>query len=73
MRKNRHGHINPSTQREGLILFCPWLKKCSGNQYLKILHFFQVFVADVPLKKVNKFNLPPLRAHLRVQGNPVQK
>ena len=28
--------------------FCPLLKKSSGNIYLKILEFFQSFIADPP-------------------------
>ena len=32
-------------------IFCPLLKKSSGNSYLKILDFFQFFVADAPMKE----------------------
>ena len=54
-----------------LWFFCPLLKKSSGNPYLKILDFSQLFIADAPMKKKSKnLVLPPRRALL---GHPVQK
>ena len=53
------------------VVFNLLLKISSGNQYLKILDFSQIFIADAPMKKKsNNLVLPPNRALL---GHPVQK
>ena len=53
------------------VVFCPLLKKSSGNPYLKILDFSQLLIADTPIIffLLKKFSLHPLRALL---GHPVQ-
>ena len=59
------GHCTPP------VVFCPLLKKSSGNPYLKILDFSQLFIADAPMKKKSKNLVLPLRRALL--GHPVQK
>ena len=43
-------------------VFCPLLKRSSGNPYLKILEFLKLFVDDAPMKKNPNICLLPLRA-----------
>ena len=38
------------------IVFCPFIKKSSGNPCLKILDFSQLFVKDALMKKKNQKN-----------------
>ena len=48
-------------------VFCPLLKKCSGNIFLKILDISHFFIADAPLrKKIQTFSFipAPLLGHL---------
>ena len=53
------------------VVFCPLLKKSSGNTYLKLLDFSQLYIADAPIKKKSKkLVLPPRKSLL---GHPVQK
>ena len=52
------------------VVFCPLLKKYSGNPYLKILDYFQLFIADAPMSFFLNLVFPPRRALLR---HPVQK
>ena len=35
------------------VFFCTLLKKSSGNPYLKIIDYSQLFIADAPMKKTN--------------------
>ena len=45
------------------VVFCPLLKKSSGNPYLKILDFSQIFISDDPMKKeIQKFCLTPAQS-----------
>ena len=45
------------------MVFCPLLKKSSGNPYLKILDFSQIFIADAPMKKkIQKFSFTPAQS-----------
>ena len=39
------------------VVFCPLLKKSSGNQYLKILDFSQLFIADAPIRRGYKISV----------------
>ena len=38
------------------VFFCPLIKKSSGNPYLKIHDFSQLFITDAPMKKKNQKN-----------------
>ena len=52
------------------LVFCPLLKKSSGNPYLKIIDFSQLFIADAPEKESKNLGSPLRRALL---GHPVKK
>ena len=58
--------LTPSPMGRGalpLVVFCPLLKKSSGNPYLKILDFSQLFIADAHMKiKINKFSFTPAQS-----------
>ena len=43
--EGRGGAVRPP------VIFGPFPKKSSGNPYLKILNFSQLFIADAPMKK----------------------
>ena len=38
------------------VVFCPFLKKSSGNPYLKILDISQLCIADAPMKTKKQKN-----------------
>ena len=54
-----HPPSSPSTESQFYYSFslytCPLLKKSSGNPYLKILDFSQLFITDAPMKKRIQF------------------
>ena len=51
--------------------FLPFTQKSSGNPYLKIIDFSQLFISDAPMKK-NSTNLV-LSPRRLLLGHPVQK
>ena len=64
--------LNPATYGGGAscrppqsppaLVFCPLHKISLVNPYLKILDRAKLFVADAPIKKIQKIVLPPLRS-----------
>ena len=45
------------------VVFCPLLKKTSGNTYLKILDVSKLYSADAPVKnKFQKFGFTPAQS-----------
>ena len=54
------------------VVFCPLLKKSSGNPYLKILDFSQLFIADAPMKKnPKKFSFIPAQSTFRTPSTKI--